>query len=71
MRTDFKATLSATQRSKMAVHFRHSGVWQRFEMRGEESWAWSCCQNEEKEGRGCQPILKDGNKWNLVSFNNR
>ena len=30
MKTDFRATLSQTQKSKISVNFGHSGVWQPF-----------------------------------------
>ena len=75
MRTDFKANLSMSQKSKITLEWSHTGVWQRFgpaKSGGEEdeTWAWSCCLNEEREGRGCNHKVKDSNKWNLVSFNN-
>jgi hypothetical protein len=30
MKTDFKANLSMTQKSKIQLEFAHTGVWQRF-----------------------------------------
>lgn len=71
MKTDFKANMSLTQKSKINMEFKHTGIWQRFGNREEENWAWSCCQNEDKNSRGCNVMLKDGNRWNLTSFNNQ
>lgn len=73
MKTDFRPALSMTQKSRIHVEFSHSGVWQKFpSVPGEEEqWAWSCCQNEDKDSRGCNAAVKDGNRWNLSSFNNR
>jgi len=71
MHTDFKANLSLTQKSKISLAFSHTGVYQKMSnMGGEEEWAWSCCLNEEREGRGCNVAVCDKNKWNLSSFNN-
>lgn len=73
MKTDFKATLSATQKNKIGVKSSHTGVWQPYKERVgneiEETWAWSCCMNEDQNSRGCSNKIKDGNKWNLLSFN--
>ena len=30
MKTDFKATLSGTQQTKLSMKYRHTGMWQRF-----------------------------------------
>lgn len=74
MKTDFRANLSLTQKSKIGVNWNHTGVWQRFGAKKldeeDETWAWSCCLNEDKESRGCSQSVVDKNKWNLVSFNN-
>ena len=74
MKTDFKATLSQTQTNRMTIKSSHSGVWQCFKERIgphiEETWAWSCCMNEDEKSPGCAHKLKDGNRWNLTSFNN-
>jgi hypothetical protein len=74
MKTDFHATLSQTQKSKMKLVSHHTGVWQKFthKVAGEEEeyWAWSCCMNEDKKSGGCVHKVKDGNRWNLSSFNN-
>lgn len=74
MKTDFRPTLSMTQKSRIHVEFSHSGIWQKFPSVAagdEELWAWSCCQNEDKNSKGCNVAVKDGNRWNLASFNNR
>ncbi len=74
MKTDFHATLSNTQKSKLKMVSYHTGVWQKFshKVAGEEEeyMAWSCCMNEENKSSGCVKKIKDGNKWNLSSFNN-
>ena len=73
MKTDFKATLSSTQKNKIRGSYRHTGMWElcreKVGMEMEETWAWSCCMNEDKNSRGCGYKVKDGNKWNLSSFN--
>lgn len=73
MKTDFRATLSQTQQNRLSIKCSHSGVWQSFKQRigpeMVETWAWSCCMNEDKNSKGCAQKLKDGNKWNLTSFN--
>lgn len=73
MKTDFKATLSQTQQNRLSIKSGHSGVWQSFKERigpeMVETWAWSCCMNEDMNSKGCIHKLKDGNKWNLTSFN--
>lgn len=30
MKTDFKATLSGTQKSKLGIKCHHTGIWQKF-----------------------------------------
>lgn len=74
MKTDFHASLSMTQKAKMKACSYHTGIWQRFvhKVAGEEEeyYAWSCCLNEDQHGQGCVKKVKDGNKWNLSSFNN-
>lgn len=51
MKTNFKASLSMTQKSKMKGMSHHTGIWQRIvhKVGGEEEEqynAWSCCLNE-------------------------
>ena len=74
MKTDFRATLSMTQKSKMKLVAHHNGIWQRFVHKSageeEEYYAWSCCLNEERKSGGCVKKIHDANKWNLTSFNN-
>jgi hypothetical protein len=75
MKTDFKANLSLSQKSKINLEWNHTGVWQHFgpvqtSEDDEDGWAWSCCLNEDKDSRGCNYIVRDSNKWNLASFNN-
>jgi len=72
MKTDFRATLSETQKGKMKLVTNHTGVWQQFvnKIDNEEYYAWSCCMNEDLKGEGCVKKIKDGNRWNLSSFNN-
>lgn len=47
MKTDFRATLSDTQKGKMKLVTNHTGIWQQFVNKtdGEQYWAWSCCMN--------------------------
>ena len=71
MKTDFKANLSLTQKGKISVEWSHTGVWQKYGPAGdEETWAWSCCMNEDRNSRGCNHAIRDKNRWNLSSFNN-
>lgn len=70
MKTDFKATLSSTQQGRIHTKFNHNGIYQPFpQKQGEDIWAWSCCMNEDQEGRGCIIKIQDGNKWTYSSFN--
>lgn len=73
MKTDFKATLSQSQQNNILCKLSHSGIWQPFKERiGPElveTWAWSCCMNEDMNSKGCINKIVDGNKWNLTSFN--
>ena len=49
MKTDFKANLSLTQKSKISLEWSHTGIWQRYGPASadeeDETWAWSCCMN--------------------------
>ncbi len=53
--------------SKRSKVYYHTGKWE--ESKWEEGeWAWSCCQNSEEQGEGCNSKLVDPDKYNLVSF---
>jgi len=45
MKTDFRANMSLTQKGKISVEYKHTGVWQKFGEGDDAYWAWSCCMN--------------------------
>ena len=65
--TRFQARMTKLQKSKIKMVYTHSGVWQKFVRGEEEEWAWSCCQNEDEESRGCVRRVQDNNKSYLAS----
>lgn len=54
--------------------FSHPGIYQQFGFekndRGEkiQTGAWSCCQNEDINSKGCNKELVDAGRWNYLSF---
>ena len=65
----FKANLSDSQKINISYKYTHSGIWSKFAF-AQNGYAWSCCMNEDINGKGCVKNIIDGNKPNFSSFNN-